>query len=147
MKYQQRTASNSSNVHARTMNACGCQSWQRQWYFLKQEQHTYLPKPRKLIVFSADVIACFPTEKLILNHQHFKYKIKTMSRRRDEIKWRTGALSMSSGIVGTSCTAAEIPLIWKSRTRNFCLEVFSWSQQPCNNGRTSKGSIERLPKI
>ena len=123
MKYQQRTASNSSNVHARTMNACGCQSWQWQWYFLKQEQHTYLPKPRKLIVFSADVIACFPTEKLILNHQHFKYKIKTMSRRRDEIKWLTGALSMTSGIVGTSCAATEITLsesheheisIWRS---------------------------------
>ena len=33
-----------------------------------------------------------------------------MSRRRDEIKWLTGALSMSSGIVGTSCTATEIAL-------------------------------------
>ena len=33
-----------------------------------------------------------------------------MSRRRDEIKWLTGALSRSSGIVGTSCTATEITL-------------------------------------
>ena len=67
-------------MHGVTMNACGCQSWQWQWYFLKQDQHTYLPKPRKLIVFSTDVIACFPPEKLIFNHQHFKYKSKTISR-------------------------------------------------------------------
>ena len=127
MKYQQRTASNSSNVHARTMNSCGCQSWQWQWYFLKQEQHTYLPKPRKLIVFSADVIACFPSEKLILNHQHFKYKIKTMSRRRDEIMadWRTFNEQRYSRYVMYSRWNNTI---WKSRTRNFCLEVFSWSQ-------------------
>ena len=65
-----------------------------------------------------------------------------MSRRRDEIKWWTGALSMSSGIVGTSCTAAEITL-----SENHEHEISVWRSSADHNGRTSKGSIERLPKI
>ena len=65
-----------------------------------------------------------------------------MSRRRDEIKWRTGALSMSSGIVGTSCTAVEITL-----SESHEHEISGWRSSADHNGRTSKGSIERLPKI